>query len=197
MRNITLSGKSWVNVDDFWDDLFEAIGAPKWHGRNLNALHDSVHAGSINKIEAPYRIVIRDAGKLPMSVAFLLFRIDRMAVEWQREGTQVEICFEGDILLGLEHVAKRKGDLHLNVLEILRDWDPIGVYETRGDWPDDEYESYALKIIELLKRDKKANEIAEHLGKLMTLSMGLRNVRPDWNLAIAHMLIEAYESTGR
>jgi len=60
MRELNLNGSSWKNSDDFYDAFFKAIGAPEWHGRNFNALNDSIAHGNINEIEVPYRIVIQN-----------------------------------------------------------------------------------------------------------------------------------------
>jgi hypothetical protein len=35
-----------------------ASWAPSWHGRNFDALNDSIANGEINKVEVPYRLVI-------------------------------------------------------------------------------------------------------------------------------------------
>jgi RNAse (barnase) inhibitor barstar len=51
----------WYWAQDFYSAFFLAVGAPEWHGRNLDALNDSIAGGGINKIEVPYRIVIRNA----------------------------------------------------------------------------------------------------------------------------------------
>jgi RNAse (barnase) inhibitor barstar len=40
--------------------FFRAVGAPEWHGRNLDALNDSIAGGQINAIEIPYRLVIQN-----------------------------------------------------------------------------------------------------------------------------------------
>ena len=49
----------WENietVDNFYDLFLPQVEAPEWHGRNLDALADSVITGDINKIEPPYTI---------------------------------------------------------------------------------------------------------------------------------------------
>ena len=43
--------------DQFYDLLLSQIGAPEWHGRNLDALADSLITGSINAIEPPYKLM--------------------------------------------------------------------------------------------------------------------------------------------
>lgn len=40
--------------------FFQVVGAPAWHGRNFNALRDSIETGQINAVEVPYRIVIKN-----------------------------------------------------------------------------------------------------------------------------------------
>jgi hypothetical protein len=51
----------WYWMQDFYSAFFLAVGAPEWHGRNFNALNDSIAGGGINKIEVPYRIIVRNA----------------------------------------------------------------------------------------------------------------------------------------
>ena len=36
------------------------MGAPEWHGRNFDALNDSIASGSINEVEVPYRLVLKN-----------------------------------------------------------------------------------------------------------------------------------------
>ena len=47
-----------------YDSFFRAVGAPDWHGRTLDALNDSIAHGSINQVEVPYRLVIKNYDKI-------------------------------------------------------------------------------------------------------------------------------------
>jgi RNAse (barnase) inhibitor barstar len=58
MRKIVLDAEEWKTTDDVYTSFFRAVGAPEWHGRNFNALIDSIETGDINQIEVPYRLVI-------------------------------------------------------------------------------------------------------------------------------------------
>jgi RNAse (barnase) inhibitor barstar len=58
MIKLIMDGATWKNDDDVYDAFFRAVGSPKWHGRNFNALNDSIANGEINKVEVPYRLVI-------------------------------------------------------------------------------------------------------------------------------------------
>jgi RNAse (barnase) inhibitor barstar len=60
MREIVMDGKGWIAPGDIYESFFQAVGAPGWHGRNFNALRDSIAVGHINKIEVPYLIKIKN-----------------------------------------------------------------------------------------------------------------------------------------
>jgi RNAse (barnase) inhibitor barstar len=68
MRVIDLDATKWKSADDFYDALLPAIGAPELHGRNLNALVDSMIWGGLNAVEPPYTIRISGAATLPKDV---------------------------------------------------------------------------------------------------------------------------------
>ncbi len=68
MKNIVLDGTNWKTKDDFYDAFFKAVGAPKWHGRNFNALRDSMINGQINEVEPPFTIQISGLSKMPSEV---------------------------------------------------------------------------------------------------------------------------------
>ena len=57
-RIITMDASGWTSRDDFYDALLPALGAPDWHGRNLDALYDSIGSGGINQVEPPFRVRI-------------------------------------------------------------------------------------------------------------------------------------------
>lgn len=60
MKELVLNAAEWNTSDDVYDGFFKAVGAPAWHGRNFNALNDSIANGNINEVEVPYRLVIRN-----------------------------------------------------------------------------------------------------------------------------------------
>jgi RNAse (barnase) inhibitor barstar len=59
MKELILDGAAWKTTDHLYDAFFRAVGAPEWHGRNFDALNDSIATGSINEVEVPYRLVIK------------------------------------------------------------------------------------------------------------------------------------------
>ena len=55
----------WEQVDSeekFFDVFLPQIEAPDWHGRNLDALNDSLVSGGINGVEPPFCIVNNNTG---------------------------------------------------------------------------------------------------------------------------------------
>jgi RNAse (barnase) inhibitor barstar len=95
MRELILNGVGWATRDDVYDAFFRAVGAPEWHGRNLDALADSIRGGSINQAEVPYRLVIEGYDRVggdakPMADSFI-----NLVRELSAEGCPVEIRVEG------------------------------------------------------------------------------------------------------
>jgi RNAse (barnase) inhibitor barstar len=44
-RELVLNGADWATEDDVYDAFFHVVGAPEWHGRNLDPLADSIAGG--------------------------------------------------------------------------------------------------------------------------------------------------------
>jgi RNAse (barnase) inhibitor barstar len=91
MKDLLLDGARWKNSDDVYDSFFRAVGAPSWHGRNFNALRDSIATGQINRIELPYCVVIQNydligAGSRGMATDF----VDLLR-ELRAEGREVDV----------------------------------------------------------------------------------------------------------
>jgi len=94
MQEIVLDGRNWSAGNDVYDAFFKAVGAPSWHGRNFNALRDSIAIGRINKIEAPYVVRIKNyasigAGAKSMAADFVQF-----IKEMHESGCPVDIEIE-------------------------------------------------------------------------------------------------------
>jgi RNAse (barnase) inhibitor barstar len=53
VKELTLDGAGWVRKGGAYSAFFHVLGAPEWHGRNLDALRDSILTGSINRVDVP------------------------------------------------------------------------------------------------------------------------------------------------
>jgi RNAse (barnase) inhibitor barstar len=65
---IQLDAGNWKAVDDFYDALLSALGAPDWHGRSAVALVDTILHDDVNKVVPPYRVEIQNSANLPSVV---------------------------------------------------------------------------------------------------------------------------------
>jgi RNAse (barnase) inhibitor barstar len=89
---ITLDASDWQDVVAFYDAACVAVGAPHWHGRNLNAFVDSMVYGGINAIEAPY--TLRFVGLSNASDAVRSGVSEFIAVINDAQGSDTGIVFE-------------------------------------------------------------------------------------------------------
>ncbi len=54
---IEIDAGGWRDEGDVWDAVLAALDAPAWHGRNLDALADSL-GGGINGVEGLVTLVV-------------------------------------------------------------------------------------------------------------------------------------------
>ena len=88
-----------------YDAFFQAVGAPEWHGRNLDALNDSIAAGSINQVEVPYRLVIQNYNKIGAGPKQMTDDFIALIREIAARGCPVEIYVRRSD--GIEHCVDR------------------------------------------------------------------------------------------
>lgn len=69
-----LDAGGWQTVADGWNALLAALEAPDWHGRNLDALADSL-SGGLNGVEAPFALCLIGTPALPPEVGAWLDRV--------------------------------------------------------------------------------------------------------------------------
>ena len=94
MKELILDVEGWNTADDLYDAFFSVVGAPSWHGRNFNALNDSMARGGINAVEVPYRIVIRNYDKVPAGSLPMVRDFVQLISEISARGCPVEIRIE-------------------------------------------------------------------------------------------------------
>jgi len=94
MRQLLLDASVWKTKDDVYDSFFRAVNAPACHGRNLDALRDSIANGQINEIEVPYRVVVRNGSGIGAPAKEMLGDFVNLIHELAAEGCPVEIRVE-------------------------------------------------------------------------------------------------------
>jgi hypothetical protein len=109
MRVIELDASGCKSILDFLEALKTAIGAPKWHGTNLNALVDSMIWGGINSIEPPYTVKITNTGSVPGDVAEVI----RDLASYLRKQREWRLLHRGDdVAVSIEAPELQKGPGH-------------------------------------------------------------------------------------
>lgn len=94
MREITLDGSRWTSPEDIYNSFLTAVGAPAWHGHNLDALQDSIAAGQINSIEVPYKIKIKHFGRIGAGARGMADNFVQLIRELRDSGCPVDIEIE-------------------------------------------------------------------------------------------------------
>jgi RNAse (barnase) inhibitor barstar len=92
MKVIRLDASGWRSPDDFYSALLPELGAPAWHGRNLNALDDSLYGG-VNKVEPPFKVEVEGAENLSSDMRQFLSEVASVFDEVRNEA-RAEIGFE-------------------------------------------------------------------------------------------------------
>ena len=97
MRELLLDATGWQSRDDFYDAFFRAVGARSWHGRNLDALNDSIGTGEINKSEVPYRIVVENFDSAGAAAKLIVERFTEVVPRLAKTGCPVEISVRASV----------------------------------------------------------------------------------------------------
>lgn len=95
-----------------------------------------------------------------------------------------------------EYVKRPDAVGYLKVCEILREWDPIGVFGPDSNCPPDEYDSYAPSIIRLLDAGGDVKQVAAELREIAHKKMGISTPRSD-DLSIAKELVAFWQELKR
>ncbi|MGR3312787.1 barstar family protein [Roseovarius indicus] len=89
MKKIPIDVSGCRNEGDVYDLLLAGLEAPRWHGRNFDALWDSV-TRDINAVLPPYLVEVAGHRQVPEEVALLVSRI-RSLFEEAREGHRADV----------------------------------------------------------------------------------------------------------
>jgi RNAse (barnase) inhibitor barstar len=91
VAQITLHPTLWKSEEDFFDEVLRNLDAPDWHGKNYDALSDSLVTGQVNGVEPPIKFVIEETQTLPQIAAHALAELESIAAEARSNGRIVEV----------------------------------------------------------------------------------------------------------
>ena len=84
----------WARIegeDEFYDSLLAQLESPSWHGRNLDALSDSVVTGDINGIEPPFSVTFRGTDRIREELRVFAKSVMQIFAEAIDEGREIEL----------------------------------------------------------------------------------------------------------
>jgi RNAse (barnase) inhibitor barstar len=81
-------------VDDFYNALLPALGAPQWHGHNLDALNDTIGGDDINDVKLPFHIRIVNIATLSSEMLGYREEVDELITDLlTHDGKEVSLTF--------------------------------------------------------------------------------------------------------
>jgi len=95
VREIILDASRWRTDVDLIEAVIKGLEGPDWHGRNYNALYDSIVGGSINSIEPPYEFVFTHFGTVNAEVGDAIRYFREQIMEWRaRDRAEINLRVE-------------------------------------------------------------------------------------------------------
>lgn len=94
VQHLTLSAKKWRTPNNVYDDLFRVLGSPSWHGKNFDALRDSIVTGQINTVEVPYTLSIRKISSARPEARLFVEELIGLISRFEAEGCPISIHVE-------------------------------------------------------------------------------------------------------
>jgi len=80
--------------EDYFSQLLPQVKAPDWHGKNLNALADSLVTGSINSIEPPFCLINLNVGSLKSELHDFFSGVKEIYEEANSNGRKIRVFSE-------------------------------------------------------------------------------------------------------
>ena len=88
---------NWKEIDTeemFYNKFLPQVNAPEWHGRNLDALADSIVTGDINGIEPPYIIKNINTDSAPENIKEFQNKVLNVFIEATMEPREIKVVLE-------------------------------------------------------------------------------------------------------
>ncbi len=91
MKTIELDASGWQSEDDFYQAFLSSVGAPQWHGHNLDALVDTIRGGDINEINTPYSVVITNVSRAGEDAGRIISKFADLAADLRSDGCPIDV----------------------------------------------------------------------------------------------------------
>ena len=90
-----------------------------------------------------------------------------------------------------DYLSLPQNQPHLQVMAVLRRWDPIGVISEENQ---DEYNSYSIDVVRLLDRGASVQDIVEYMRWVVTDRMGMGHFDERHSRDCAQQLVDHWRS---
>jgi RNAse (barnase) inhibitor barstar len=94
VREILLDGVEWQTEEEFYSALLPALGAPAGHGRNLDALNDTILGGDVNEVNPPFVVRVIGSARMGEEARNVVKRFAVLIQTLKAEGVDVAISLE-------------------------------------------------------------------------------------------------------
>jgi len=81
MQRIRIDTMNCRDATGFYTELLRALGAPSWHGHNMDALWDSLVGGDVIGVDQPLLMEINMTADMPAEVRHLAGRLAVLCLE--------------------------------------------------------------------------------------------------------------------
>jgi RNAse (barnase) inhibitor barstar len=82
------------SYEEFYEEFLPQVRAPKWHGRNLDALADSIITGGINEIEPPFCVINKNVGNMKTNAKHVYDAVSKIFKEANEIGNKIRVFEE-------------------------------------------------------------------------------------------------------
>ena len=94
VKKIIVDAAGWFEPVHFYRVVLPLLGAPGWHGHNLDALWDSV-TSNINDVQPPYTLIIKNSSQMSGEMTHFLSEVRSLFQQARDErGITVELRIE-------------------------------------------------------------------------------------------------------
>jgi RNAse (barnase) inhibitor barstar len=94
MREMTFDVSAFSSTQDFYALLLAGLGAPACHGKNLDALWDTISSDDINDVRAPFAVRFINVQNAQSELKSLVEKIREIFVEARMDGVDVACLIE-------------------------------------------------------------------------------------------------------
>jgi RNAse (barnase) inhibitor barstar len=91
MKILDLDVSQLSTEEEAFEELLRVLEAPEWHGRNLNALSDTISGDDINGVRAPFEVRVK--GSTIETVRGFLQVVEEIFEEARQHGVDVRFTY--------------------------------------------------------------------------------------------------------